>query len=74
MLLHRIIVSYLSGGLSVCTAVFQFDSVSVFSVSVFSVSVCKVQCSVFQCRSVAACLVCIGWAEHKVVIPANFTF
>ena len=81
VLLHRIIVSYLSGGLSVCKVMLQFDSVVVFQYysvqySVFQYSVCKVQCSVFQCStsSVAACLVCKGWAEHKVVIPANFTF
>ena len=51
---------------------------SIIVSSLFVVFRCLSQ-AVWQCfcvvvYSVAACLVCIGWAEHKVVIPANFTF
>ena len=47
LLLHRIIVSYLSGGLSVCKVMFQFDSVVVFQY--YSVQYSVFQYSVFQC-------------------------
>ena len=67
---YRIIVSYLSGGLSVCKVMFQFDSVlqcysisvfECFSVSVFSVTV--FQCARFnvQCFSVVLAVLQLVW-------------
>ena len=47
LLLHRIIVSYLSGGISAFKVMLQFDSVVVFQY--YSVQYSVFQYSVFQC-------------------------